>query len=145
MTERLAEYRLKYLYEFYSDKQDHHAAVLLNEIKALTEERDLARAHDVQTYPTAEAYESVCNLLAQEKLKCESYSKQQVSREEEIKRLKHVVTDYVSLERSIRNATWDDCVDGNVIVGQHSWKRIQDALVILERKPCTPSDPNSSP
>lgn len=36
---------------------------LIEEIRRLTEERDLAVAHDSQPYPTAEAYELVCKAI----------------------------------------------------------------------------------
>ena len=41
------------------------------EIAKLTEERDLAIAHDQQPYPTAHAYERVCKTLEQTKARCE--------------------------------------------------------------------------
>ena len=49
---------------------------LIEYARKMKKERDLALAHDTQPYPTAEAYEKVCQLLKQSKIQLTAKDKQ---------------------------------------------------------------------
>lgn len=49
----------------WADEFHMYAKDLIVELRKTRRERDLAIAHDTQDYPTAEAYERVCDSLAQ--------------------------------------------------------------------------------
>ena len=58
---------------------------LKDRIAELEKERDLAISHDRQPYPTAQAYEKVCEVLHKTKAKVEQLEKEKAEQAEEIK------------------------------------------------------------
>lgn len=69
----------------------YELASLRTENERLTKERDLAIAHDTQPYPTAEAYEKVCEVLNKTKVENERLRK---ANEEARNWIAHVIKYY---------------------------------------------------
>ena len=63
---------------------------LKDRIAELEKERDLAISHDRQPYPTAQAYEKVCEVLHKTKAKVEQLEKEKAEQAKEIKGLKEL-------------------------------------------------------